>query len=771
MKLSRCCFLLLALLPGVLFSDGKDEEYGKEVYKKGLNVQSRLTVLSISLQPGFEDLAALAYLRFGRGAKIVNAFVTNGESGDNGSKVETPGEVAFHKRAEAFEVSSALQGSEYFLNFPDFGSARDTVYVREYWADSLESKILELIESFRPDLILLAPDRQESDIVSARWQFVRAALGRAVRTAAQTKTSSGFVRPRFWKVGRVVVAQRNGRFSFPLEQKPVFDSRSFKSIAADLAPTYRSLKGILSHWQETDLRYTVDYPAPPKSLKSPDAGVPGTLPAGIRNLGKQMDGLWKYIQTSVNKRTLRGSKSVALKRLVSIMDSIDIRLSGWHFFANEDRKTLLHWKEGLEELRNAIVGISVRYTMRDTVLLARQITTLRIDSVEGLPSGGITEIFFPDVGPRWFLNEDVQPKVPLTIGSEYRLISPAPVELDLPMSYGGRMRSQHGSPFEFFIIHQKKSRAESIFKKTAQRILFAPKLTVEPLTPIIRVIPHEQFAYRITNHANDGILDRLGINDTLATAEPKAFRINTKDSSVVDTLELHWSDSIPPGTYRVPLHIGQAVVGYLAARKFEARIDSSRVVGVLPSGERSVLIQTLRRLGVPYRILKKATEAAALDILVVDERLLSLRPETVDSHVSFGEFMDRGGTLLVLSQDAESWNELKMFEGISLTATASFDAQSPVAADSLHPVIGSPNRLTEQDWEEWLFSRSPNRVEVSAEVMATVPVVLEAGNRTPAVLVFPRGKGKLVYVNLNLGKQLENIHPGAFRILANLLAF
>jgi len=776
MNLVISAFLVLTCLPALLFADEKADDHRIEVFRRALNAQSRMTVLSLALQPGFEDLAALSYLRFGRGARIVNAFVTNGESGDNDTKAQSPGEVAFHRREEAFRVSALLQGTEYFLNFPDFGAARDTAFVGEYWPiDSLETKLVDLIESIRPDLVLLAPDRQESGSESPRWNVVRSALRNAARKAAEKKTASGFIRPRSWQVGRVISASPKGTLSFPLDRKPEFDSRSFRNIGAECAQLYQSLKAILPQWQDAALLYSIDYPSGSKTLKSPDSGIPGKLSASLQNLGTAMEGLWNVVLTNVKRSTLSGTKSAILKRLVVIMDSIDVRLSGWNFFANQDRKTLLHWKEGLEELRNAIFGVSVRYTMKDTVLLARQLTTIRIDTVIGLPSGGITEIFFPDVGSRWFLNEGVEPKVPLVIGSEYRLISPSPVDLDLPSSFGGRMKNKHGSPFEFFILHEKKSRAESFFKKTSQRLLFAPKLTIEPLTPLVRIIPHEQFVYRIANHSNDGILDKLVVHDTLATADPQMFRLNIKESSVVDTLDVKWNDSVPEGTYRVPLQIGDAVVGYFGARKFDVSIDSVRTIGLVSSGERSMVVQSLRRLGVHYRVLESVghfpADIAGITTLVLDERLLSLAPAAIDSHFSFEEFMEQGGTLLVLSQDADAWNKAAIIEGISLFATSSLDARTGAVVDSLHRIVREPNQLTEVDWDEWLFSRSQNRITVAPRKEMMTPVTLGDPSRTPGIVVFPRGKGKCIYVNLNLGKQLENIHPGAFRILANLLAY
>ena len=60
------------------------------IYQSSIDLRRNLKVLSISMQPGQEDLSGLAYFRLGLGAKIMGAYITNGEGGESDIRGEYP---------------------------------------------------------------------------------------------------------------------------------------------------------------------------------------------------------------------------------------------------------------------------------------------------------------------------------------------------------------------------------------------------------------------------------------------------------------------------------------------------------------------------------------------------------------------------------------------------------------------------------------------------------------------------------------------------------
>jgi LmbE family N-acetylglucosaminyl deacetylase len=91
------------------------------------------------------------------------------------------------------------------------------------------------------------------------------------------------------------------------------------------------------------------------------------------------------------------------------------------------------------------------------------------------------------------------------------------------------------------------------------------------------------------------------------------------------------------------------------------------------------------------------------------------------------------------------------------------------------PVLTRPNRITPRTWEHWvqerglyfLGERDPRYVDL---LELTDPFPLNAGPKRGALVEAPVGKGRWLYVGLNLWRQLPAGTEGAYELLANLLS-
>ena len=89
-----------------------------------------------------------------------------------------------------------------------------------------------------------------------------------------------------------------------------------------------------------------------------------------------------------------------------------------------------------------------------------------------------------------------------------------------------------------------------------------------------------------------------------------------------------------------------------------------------------------------------------------------------------------------------------------------------------HPVLTTPNRIGPEDWAGWVkerglyFAKSWDEAYTPLLEMADPD---EAPHRG-ALLVADIGKGRHVHTSLILHHQMENLVPGAFRLMANLIA-
>ena len=776
---------MLALLPLFVIASVRAQSYLPEsgsdaIYQRSLDLSSHLNVLMVSLQPGFEDLGTIAYFRFGRGAKVMSAYVTNGEGGESDLRSSYPHELAATRRREASSALSRLDTDSYFMNLPDLPAARDSVRIRSVWpSDSVQWHLVRLIAELKPDIILFCRDWQASG-ESLRWNILSHDLIEAVKKADPDKSPGDPLRfapyPR-WRASRLFVDDGRSQGVIPPHdtEHPRL-RKSYKKIADEAGAAYSSLAYQRWDWIR---RATISYRQVHPATGREPVKIDQDLPQPVSKLLQETE----RIVRALNIRALgrpRGSgyaeteKKGLLVQVAGAMDSVDLHLSRSHDLNARDRKALLHWKTGLENLRNALLNVKVHYRLSDSILTNLQLTYLTIDSISGVKPGGKTELLFPAVDQGWAVNESAERRYPLEYGSTIRLLSPKNLEYNYPPSINGLSHTTEGKPFFFFVIHRGNSKEASFVSRIAMNLFFAPRFSVEVLTPIVRAVEGERLAVRLTNHSRDGVRDTIRVNDSLVVSTPGLFRLNEKGASHLDTLTLHWNRVPESGTRLFPLVIADEPVARFAARSFDAYIDSSKRIGIVQGVPQSRTVETLRRLGATWIDVppdgRMESILPTLDVLIIDHRALTLRNSLRETKSMLDRFVNEGGHLIVLDQDASAWNDFGLWSGLQLTPTDRMDEETAVSVDEKHPFLSKPNVLAAEDWADWIFRRARNRLVMSALGEGSIPVKGKE-EETPLVVSERRGKGTITFVGLALHHQFSNIHPGSFRLLANLVSY
>ncbi|RMD98669.1 MAG: hypothetical protein D6814_07095 [Calditrichaeota bacterium] len=511
--------------------------------------------------------------------------------------------------------------------------------------------------------------------------------------------------------------------------------------------------------------YSLFYARHPSKTPSFEAGLTEIKNPSLRNLARTIDRLAENI--------LRGKTTRALPTIVALLDSVNYRLLRRREMAPADLRLLLHWKSALDRLRCTLLGVEVKYTVSDTALTELQLTYVTIHSVSGLDGKGKTQIYFGGLDQGWAVNEGFDKRFPLQLDEPYRLLTPRKITFTTPQALYGLENARVDKPIMFFIIHRSPDREKSFVHRTTVRLSFAPRFLTEVLTPIVRIVPGARLAIRLKNFSRDGVTDTVKVAGDLATSLGGAFRLSHKEATYVDTLFIIWKDGIKNGDYVVPLKIHGIKVAQFAARKFDLQADTTRKVGIISGVPHSILFETLRRMGIKYEKIDLQRDfqqqTSGLDVLIVDHRALSFLPKLKKFRKSLDEFVQRGGHLLILAQDAAVWNASPLWNGLRLTENQRLDETVPVAMQDTHTFLVGPNRIGETDWEHWLFRRGYCTLTGSAVKDAEIPIRTREDG-IPLVLTRRQKSGRITYVNLALRPQLFNIHAGAFRILANLIA-
>ena len=739
---------------------------GLRLYQRALELNNPLTVLTVTMRPGEEDLATLAYLRQGLGARTMNVYVTNGESGEQDGGWEYSPFLAARRREAAAEAMRALEAEAYFLGMPDI-LPDDTVRSQGRWSgDTLVARFTRVVSQFRPDVVILFRD-QEMGVTSPVHDSVRTGLLRIVRLLADpTPSVAAASRARFdkWTVLRVF-DEGNGPLTLPLGKNHPMLRKNYVAIGRDLGNEYGFMQARRAVWVREG-KFARIHPDGGKGDRDLDPGRLGVVPAKYAGISAQLSN----IAGAMRKRPK--NRDVLLREIVAAIDSIEKAMRYVLEISLRDRRLLVQWKVRLEEARIAVLGISVRYAWTETVLTEHQLTYFRVDTILNRPPGGTTELYVPAVQSGWGLDEDVVAWLPLEYGREYRILSPGSLPLNMPHWEEGLPRFGVGNPFLVAIVHRGKTREQSFMYRITTRFSYAKRFTNEFLTPLLRVLPEERFVVRLTNHSRDGVRDRLVVGDSVVfRPSTMEFALSRKEATVTDTLLLRGLPAaLPYGNYLVPVKIGSVPVGEIGARHFEASVDSARRVFVVTDRQDPPVWQTLRRLGLTARRLLRESaldslEADSCDVVIVDRNVLLTMPGLREKKQALQRFVAAGGHLVLLAQDAIAWDRGPLVDGLHLVPALAGWRLLKLQPDSTRFPFAGPNIIGEDLTRGWSHRTFYNEITATA---GSVSLLSPGG--TPLIVTGNLGNGRWTYIDLALDAQWMNIDPAAFRLLANVVS-
>lgn len=749
-------FLLAA---ASLLADVKADD---DLYQSCLDIKSGLNVLNISLKPGYEDLSALAYFRFAQGAKIMSAYITNGECTEADSSYYFPHQVAAKLRQESFDAISGLKGETYYLSFPEIISAANDKKIYSLWnEDSLKNKLYNLISTFKPDIILLSRD----------WYFgnknrsIEILIDKIVEVISENHKNGS------WKVSRLYYDDPSKKGDIiPVDKKDSRHKISYRTMGDNARKHYNSITLQLEKLMSGSFpSYSLIFPSKVKKPNNIIAGIPIYETKKLKKFKKEID---KFADTVLK------NKKKSLKYLSKLSDSVNTYLSYRMNLTQQEYKIFLNWKINLDKIKNALLGVKLYYSISETILTNRQLTLLQIDSVTGISKYGTTELYFPGTDDDWVINESKQKRYPLVLGEKYRILSPADLIYNYPYEIYNLDKTYLKNQFYFFVIHFSNVKEENFIYKQIIHLDYSPRFTVEILTPLVFAPSEneydEKIVFRLTNHSRDGFADYVTVTDSaLVMSDTMNVKLSYKGAEYVDTLNLFFKQGIQAGDNLLNLKIGGEAVANFVARRYDVSIDHTKRVGLISSQTNSITKLTLKRFNVKFVELKGLnllqTYLNNLDVVIIDRNMMVI-PQSKSFMKELEAFVATGGKLIVLSQDDGFWESSNILSDIKLNRSFTMDENLPVEIDTNHQILNIPNKITYEDFENWIYSRTFNTVSVSYSTLIECPIT-ESIEKTPLLITRKYGQGTIVYVNMALNYQLLNIQKGAYKIFANLISF
>ena len=198
-------------------------------------------------------------------------------------------------------------------------------------------------------------------------------------------------------------------------------------------------------------------------------------------------------------------------------------------------------------------------------------------------------------------------------------------------------------------------------------------------------------------------------------------------------------------------------------------------------GAGDAIPEALEQLGYEVVYLKESDLTPAhlkgLDAIVVGIRAFNMYAYLSDKQAVLNEYIANGGNLIVqyLKSNQVGTQNIKVgpypFTVNSGRRVTEENTDVTFVLPN-HSVLNFPNKISAQDFNNWVQERSTYQAE-NIDARFQTPLQMSDTGEAPSMgslLIAPFGKGNFAYVSLALFRQLPAGNPGAYKLFANLLS-
>lgn len=757
-----------------------------------LDAGTDVVVLNVAAHPDDESSRTNTVLRRKYGMRVVTVYSTYGDGGQNAIGREIGPELAGLRVRETLRAA-AMSGAEVrWLGMPDFGFSKTLEETLKVWgADKLRDAMRDVIDRVDPDVVLT------NHSLTQGHGHHRASFW-AITEVLKERAAAGKWAPPM--LGRCGVEQAQ----WIVDPSELDEARgeTFARLAhrawtqhVTQGPwgAHNPLQVGKDFWRvvmpEGDGKQAVD-PLAWGRERPTGAGLPAEAAAlPRRELAKLARGRLVALRSELKTvltdlqapgamrraRVLRG-QCAALERVVLAtanvraevwLESDDVPLDG-----TGKAFVVLHGHERVQKLMvrcDGVVGEPVQVAVRATPF-------------DGLPA--------PPAGAQPATGEaPAQPAVPppplpgrFAVTFACAGSGEVDADADAPPSFLGPEPASAEVMIEFELDGLPFTMIEAlpyvpvpgIELQWDREVLLVPRgKTVERLLSV-RVQSHRDYEANTSIRLSMGpgitatsLPGRLGL-----TKEHPEARVLVRASIVADELE--------------------ADAGILFGFRRERTRLPVRVVDVaVPEGMKVLLVRgpddtterTLGDLGVRFDALDRdALLGARLEdytAILLDIRAYHHRIELAELRDRLLQYCRGGGRVVAMYHKPGEWNERAgrpLLAPFPMTIGDERVTEEDAAITLLQPahaLLTKPHALVSTDFAGWVQERGLNFPKTWDPAWTTLLAMKDSGDEKPhegALLYTQYGRGDFVYCSLALYRQLRVGHPGAARLLVNLLA-
>ena len=767
------------------------------IHQALLDLTNPWTVMCVAAHPDDEDGSTLTILRRKYGVHTVSLFSTFGEGGQNAVGPELYEELGVIRARETM-AASEVQGSEpHFLGFRDFGFSKSADETFRAWGEKeVLRRMVFQIRLLRPDVIITNHDTTSGH---GHHQATGRTVLEAFSAAADpTQFPEQLSQAGAWQVQRLFVRLRGESGD---SQTVTLDPNEMDPIRG---ATYaqQALAGLHKHasqgpWPSTvpangarPIRYALVKQAPsapplPKDAKTPLDGL--ILPQAVAS---------KLEPPTIDDQPLTEFSERRLEVLVSLLKA---RRSGAFTASDEvvetDAARFKLMQDRLNQAIAAVSGAAVSLNFEGSALVpGYEVRLTPVIANSGLAEIQIKQLRFRGLGVETKIDTAEKTLPGTETSADLKIRVPKTTGLTVPSSehlYDGRL---FGEPLT--LEAELAIEGVSFLVRNEAYEEVAPPVeivSVEPSpyvsTPATSQKPLE-FKVTLKNHLPSdfhGLLRLRGQN--LETGRELDLRGNASETSnIVVRTALPLTDRIQGSTVaitvdeRIPKEpLAKRTVPMVYA---DAVVVSGRKVGYLPSYDQT-LERALTALGVDATKLTveqiSTSDLAGFHTIIIDNRGYEAHQDLIPVNNRLIKFVEDGGTLVVFYHRINEWNpderrgrpQLAPYP-IILGSERVTEENAPVLfLQARHPILNFPNRITQQDFTDWVQERGLYFPREWDQHYAAVLSTHDTGETQlkGGLLVAPYGRGNYIYTSYVWYRQLRAGLPGGYRVFANLISY
>ncbi|MCY7486075.1 NEW3 domain-containing protein [Paenibacillus alvei] len=791
------------------------------------------SAMNTGAHPDDEHSATLAYLSLGRGINTSSVIAVRGEGGQNeiGSELgQGLGVIRTRELQEASKITNVTLGMlGEQLNDPifDFGFSKSVEETLEKWGESVAyERLIRKIRELRPDVIIPAFLNENS--THGHHRTINVLTVRAFKDAANPDVYPEHLKQGLqpWQIKKLYLPANDKDYTVraPIGEYNNIYGASYLQLGEESRFMHKS-QGMGRVYDEGatqgDSYYKLDLSTVKTKEKEQDFfdGIAFTF----ADLAKEISVKSKDNQIAKDLQALQQDADrivAAYPSFANVLKEVhgmkadvqtalaDVKKSSLDAVTKEDLLHRLHVKE--EQLNKASMeaaSVVVKVKPDANELVAGQTTKVVVTAF----NGGSTQLNSLKLSLNVPAGWTATPVGTTSTGKlGYNETASAVFEVKVPAD-APLFKPYEASVFQGKVDYEAYKTATTLQATPQNAVAVLPpySMTLSPSATILNTLkPGEPIPVKVTvrNYTPGASKATVSLNVPAGwTSEPAAEELSfaAKGETKSVAFSVKAASNVRPGKFTVTAtakngnvqstqgtqviqypHIGKTYLvqpAELQIQAFDLKTPEKWKVGYVSSGFDNI-DQYLRQVGVNVVNLDakdiESGDLSPYNAIVLGIRAYAFRPELIPSNQRLLNYVKNGGNLVVQYHKPEDkWSpDLAPYPikiGSPLIQWRVTDENSKVTTlASEHPMFSAPNKISDQDWNNWIQDRSAYNPSEWGKEYTELISNGDPGEKefTGTFLTANYGKGVYTYSSLVWYREIPALVPGSIRMFVNMIS-